>query len=117
MNTDQLLFKELDKFSQPMREMADELAKLYKELPVKSAEIDNTIKALQKINSSSIDRMDIAVNEIKDAFLTLSMKIKKDSRLLDSPTFHTILRKNFYLVQKIHDLEAKVLELNRTCED
>jgi hypothetical protein len=117
MNIDQMLFKELDKFSEPVRELASELANLYKELPVKSAEINNTVQVLQKLHSSPIDRMDIAVNEVKDAFLTLSIKIKKDSRLLDSPAFHTILRKNFYLVQKIQDLQERALELNRTCED
>ncbi|MES2217370.1 MAG: hypothetical protein V4501_03055 [Pseudomonadota bacterium] len=117
MNTDELLFKELNKFSQPLRELAFELANLYKQLPVKSAEIDNTRKALQNLNSSAIDRMDIAVNEVKDAFLTLGMKINKDSGLLDLPTFHLILRKNLLLVQKIQDLEGKVLELNRTCQD
>ena len=117
MDIDQLLFKELDKSSAPLRKTANELANLFKELPVRSAEIDNTMQALQKLNSSAIDGMDIAVNDVKDAFLTLSMHIKKDSPLLNSPIFHTILEKNFLLVQKIHDLEARALELNRSCED
>jgi hypothetical protein len=117
MNTDQILFKELDKYSEPLRKTANELAALYTEVPGNSPEIREIIESLRKIYSCPIEQIDVAINDVKNAFLILNLKMNENARLIGSPELIPILEKNNLLAKEAQALETKALELNRTCED
>jgi hypothetical protein len=117
MDTDDLLFKELNKHSFTLRNSARELAELLVDLRSHTLEITNLIAALKKFETAPIDHMDIAVDDLKNALLILSTKMSENKSLLQSPDLMTILEKNFELTSQVIDLQAKAIEINKACLD
>jgi len=112
---DAILFKELDKHANKLRESAEKFADFIMQMKSKSVELKPIIRSLDAITSAKIEKMDQAISDLEKNILIFSTNIKiKNSTTMKEDEFIEFMKFYNELSNNAAQLVEKAIELNNS---